>query len=801
MKSLLKFFKNRDLLAIVILLAVVVVFGWKIFLKNAVLLPADIIVGMYHPWFDQIWKGFIAGVPWKNGILSDPVSSLYPWKIYGLELIKNGEIPLWNSITHAGTPLLANFESNVINPFNILYFIFNNAKAWSYELLSHILLSGIFCYLFLKNLRLSRFSSLIGSIAFMFNGVFVAWLELGIETRAGLFIPLVLLLVDKFISTGRIRYFIAEVLVVSFQSLGGYPQVSIYIYLLFTVYVLFRLFENRNDKAKKQRSLILMICAPLSLAVSAVQYIPGLELYISSIRKFDNPPLDQRVMPWTKLIVLIIPDFFGNPTTQNTWGWANYLETSQYIGMLPIVMAVFAAAVIKEKIVRFFTAITLIFFSFTLPTPWGTFLSESNLPIFSNAGPTRILILTVFTLSVLSAFGINYVQKKTEFKRNPAIISIPFLIIVIAIMISFYIARTLITSQLLSIPQENGVAFIKQNTQYLMVTIRNSILPALFILIVSVWIFAFNRFKNNILLKIIALAFVIFDLLRFSWKFLPFSDPDYIYPDTTITDFLKSQEKPFRSVGLIPTNFTIPYRIDTVEGNDPLGIVRYNQFFNAAAQSGSPTTGRRYLNVDKFSDLLSLVNVKYHLQLAEKDKNGNVETKLKMEPTRFKLIKTEGQTQVYEDTKSLPRAFIVYDYKVESENQRIIDTLKDKRFDFSKSIVLEKDPDVKFTLPKNPGKVEFLRSFAGQTIVKTNSEENGLLFLSETYFPGWKAYVDGKQVPIMRADYAFKSIVIPKGNHTVKFNYDPISFKIGVIVTISALSALFSLALLKRNEL
>ena len=68
--------------------------------------------------------------------------------------------------------------------------------------------------------------------------------------------------------------------------------------------------------------------------------------------------------------------------------------------------------------------------------------------------------------------------------------------------------------------------------------------------------------------------------------------------------------------------------------------------------------------------------------------------------------------------------------------------------------------------------------------LQVNARENSLLVLSDTYYPGWRAFVDGEETKIYRADYAFRAIPLNAGTHQVEFVYDPTSFKLGAGVTI-----------------
>ena len=66
------------------------------------------------------------------------------------------------------------------------------------------------------------------------------------------------------------------------------------------------------------------------------------------------------------------------------------------------------------------------------------------------------------------------------------------------------------------------------------------------------------------------------------------------------------------------------------------------------------------------------------------------------------------------------------------------------------------------------------------------SKEEGYLILSDTFYPGWECRINGKLTEILKANYSMRAIVVPAGNSSVEFEFNPISFRIGVIITLSS---------------
>src|SRR3989344_984307 len=142
-------------------IAIVVIFFWQVFLKSLFPIPSDTIVGLYHPFLDLYAKISPAGVPFKNFLITDPVRQIIPWKELSIDLLSRFELPLWNPYEMAGKPLLANFQSGAFYPLNLLLFIKPPFISWSIFIMLQSFLSGIFLYLYLRNLSLSQKSSIL----------------------------------------------------------------------------------------------------------------------------------------------------------------------------------------------------------------------------------------------------------------------------------------------------------------------------------------------------------------------------------------------------------------------------------------------------------------------------------------------------------------------------------------------------------------------------------------------------------------------------------------------------------------
>jgi uncharacterized membrane protein YfhO len=83
-----------------------------------------------------------------------------------------------------------------------------------------------------------------------------------------------------------------------------------------------------------------------------------------------------------------------------------------------------------------------------------------------------------------------------------------------------------------------------------------------------------------------------------------------------------------------------------------------------------------------------------------------------------------------------------------------------------------------------PGKVEVVTYEPNSVVLKSETAQDSFLYASDAFYPGWRAYVDGQRTEILRANLAFRAVKVPAGEHTVLFRYVPISFYVGLVLTV-----------------
>ena len=668
-------------------------------------------------------------------------------------------------------PLLANLQGAAFYPFNLLFFLLPFSLAWGVLICLQPFLAGTFLYFYFCQLKLKKIASLIGALSFAFSGFFISWLEWGTLLHAALWLPLILLSIEKiFAGEGKTKWSFVLILALCLQFFAGHLQTSFYLFLMTAIYILWKI---RTSKKRTKFYLKHFIIIGLStLALTAVQWLPTLQLINLSSRGIDQVSFNQPgwFIPWQNLVQFLAPDFFGNPTTLNYWGIFNYAEFVGYIGIIPLILAFYAVFWRRDKKTIFFAAFFLTALSFALPTPWAKLPYQLKIPFISTSQPTRLLFMVDFCLAVLAAFGLDALLRKKVSLKKIIITLIPFIFLYSFLWLFVFGAKQIW-------PEASW-------TVDLAISKRNLILPTGLLVagVISIFLLYFRKPTKKIVLFLI-LFFVCFDLLRFGWKFTPFVKKEWLFPTTKTIEFLKSDKSIFRFMTtdrrLFAPNLSIPFKLQTVEGYDPLYLARYGELI-AASERGKPDISppfgfNRIITPHNYqSPIIDLLNVKYVLSLQEENSD--------------KLVKIfqEGQTHVYENKNVLPRAFMVYDYQLAQDKQEAIDLLMNEETDLAKTVILE-EPLLELDLIEGENEINIKNYQENEVIIEVETDQQGILVLTDSYYPGWQAIVDDKEAPIYRADYSFRAVLVPKGKHKVFFIYKPQSFKMGAAISLISL--------------
>jgi hypothetical protein len=160
----------------------------------------------------------------------------------------------------------------------------------------------------------------------------------------------------------------------------------------------------------------------------------------------------------------------------------------------------------------------------------------------------------------------------------------------------------------------------------------------------------------------------------------------------------------------------------------------------------------------------------------------------------YRLWKDRGDYRIFENPDALPRAFMAWNATLVDDDGAGLEALTAPGFDWRTSVILA-GKNATVSLPPGNADVEVLDYGPSYVKINVNSTAAGYLVLSDAYYPGWNAYVNGAGVDILRADHAFRSVMVGPGESVVEFKYEPASFTAGALLSLLGALVLLAIAL------
>jgi hypothetical protein len=751
---------------VLVIVSLWLIFSFPYFARGLVPFPSTYLATFFPPWSSEY------GMPVKNNAMPDVITQIYPWKKLTIDAWKLGQVPLWNPYSFSGTAHAGNYQSAVFSPFNLIFFILPFIDAWSLFILLQPLLAGLLMYMFVRSLDRSREAALLAAIAFMFCGFMVVWMAYGTLGYAALYLLLIFWGIHGYSQKPSRLHIFAISLGTTLSLVSGHFQVSVYVIIASLAYILWK---------KKLSALWYVI---LGVCIAAPQILLGLRTFALSTR--GAAVLKGEIIPWKYLLTLIAPDFFGNPVTRNDW-FGHYAEWAGFVGVIPLLLAVYAVTKKRIREGWFFVLLAIVSLLFALPTPLNDLLYVLKIPILSGSAASRIIILTSFSLAVLSAYGLDgLIADWKNNKRNHSM--------VFAVVCMGFIALTWVILLFGNTLPVDKLAIAK----------HNFVMPSAFVL-VGAMLFVLGSIRKKwlrmILLYVILLASA-FDVLRFAIKWMPFDPRQYVYPEVKSLTYLASRVGNDRVFGNIGSGEVgTAFRIPLVEGYDAVYQARYGEFISAVSKGYIYPGSRSVVQFDKYglykTEALQLLGIKYIYHRFSDGRNIWVFPYWEyLADGSMHQIYSDEKYEIFEYNNVYPRAFLASSYEVETVDQKILDRLFAPGFNRRDSLVLEEKP----RLEPAPGSgTAVIRDYEPTRVtIQTTSDSPKLLFLSDVYDTGWQARVDGALTPIYRADYDFRSVSVPAGAHTVQFIYQPQELRWGILLSIAGLGILIWSAVKKR---
>ncbi|OGC83397.1 MAG: hypothetical protein A2W07_03230 [candidate division Zixibacteria bacterium RBG_16_43_9] len=743
---------------------------------------------------------------------SDTLEASVMFKTFYADFVKQyHSIPLWEPYLFGGMPYIDAMHGDTFYPLAILQFIIPLYRALGWKLILTVFFAGIFAFFCMRTFGFSRGVSFIGALAYMFSTNFISWVYAGHEGRMYItsLLPLNFLFLEKSLRSRKLIHYILFGGTIGLLILANHPQLAYFASWGIGLYFLFSLFWDYKDNKKIGRLikpvLYFGIAILLGLALSLVQILPTY-IYVNKYSpRAEGGKGYEYSTSWSfhpeELVSQVVPEFVGlNLESENTyWGRNPFKINSDYAGIVPLIFAITALVLVRNRKIWFFLGISLLALIYALGahTPLFRLFYYFVPQVKSFRAPGLILFLLVFSVLVMALFGLEKILHGVKDLKDKKKIN-KLLLVVVLIFFGFAFLFSVAGSGLLSL--WNGILYsdIPAQKKDIMLLNLPNITRGFWIsfllvggIVAGIYLYLQGKLKRSYFLFWIG-ALLFLDLWRWDAKFIQNFDYQTYFQKDQAIDYLKQDKEPFRALVIPGTysfnNFLALYGIEEAFGYHGNELKRYDEFtekkYLESARSQAEY-GQRYLSFLS-GPKPDLLDVKYLLFRG-----------VFPDTSKYKLIYSAGDKNLYKNSTYLPRARMVYKYEVIKDKDRILQRLKEPDFDYRETIILEEEPEIDLSrgvLQYAPTAVQIIENRINSLKIAAETDQPGFLVLSENSYPSWKALVDGKETKIYTADYIFRAIPLEKGKHKIDLVYSSKPYNIGK--TSSILTGLFYLFIL-----
>jgi hypothetical protein len=537
----------------------------------------------------KLEPGHVSG----NALLSDSVTEMKPWRMYNRDELAAGRLPLWNPFNGTGCPHFANYQSAVLSPYSLPYYLLGVKAALIAVSFLKLFALGFLTYLYLRQIRLGFAAALLGGSAFMFAGHNVLLLTFP-HVGALVVLPGGFLFVERALqkhAAGR-RYaleLLALALVILTGALAGNPEPFYFGMLLTGVYSLARLagtwLDTRREPGASRRlaplALALLACPVLALGLASFQILPFLE-YLSHSRLFEQrnqvqTPLDPHFWP-----LAMFPNILGNPASPYILDYGipppNFeLVNTAHINGLVCFLALAAALFARRNShVRFFWIAAALWACYAYNL-FGASRWFALLPTLSMAPMNRSQGLWLFCLACLAALFVEELVRRRA-QRN-WLGALALLLAALAYLVTNLVGADRLIAEFSGVASPNHDKFAPYVPDSIAVAARffaaGALLAASLLLV-----------RRPALRALLALGFlpVVFFPTGWHWRnYEPVCEDRFFYRETDMLHELKSSVGEERVAILgedsIPPMANLAWRINLLSNYDGLWVREYDALY------------------------------------------------------------------------------------------------------------------------------------------------------------------------------------------------------------------------------
>ena len=546
---------------------------------------------------------------------------------------------------------------------------------------------------------------------------------------------------------------------------------------------------------QRVRVLGLALLMPLIAGgLSAAQLLPSLEMTRYSLRAgLSYEEATAYSLPPAALASTFSPLLFGRGAAE-FWGPWERVETA-FVGVVPLMLAGFAFSWPRKRrhsetrpfasknlaqpaeIPRpggtrndtfnsawFFFALGLLGLLIALGQYTPIYSLVHSLPVLGGLRvPARFILLTNFSLAALAALGLQRLMTESFSLRR-----------VLgwggAVMIGGALALILAYQSAGAIDRGSNLA---SSFSFLLIAA-----VALGIMVPRLKSTINNQQSAILLVGLLSLELVLLG----SGVEIDRNDPTLGYQHQAVADFLKNDGGPFRLENASKAwqpDAALRQRLSDIGGIfNPLGLASYETYRGGMGNRGSP--------------LYNFLGTKY--VLANKDQPPG-------DASFVPVFNGDPQIDVYLNTNALPRAQLIDKVQIVRSGEEAWQAIHAADFDPSKEVVIENGEELSGAENQAGDRALAFVSISNEYVeLIARTAAPVYLVMSDMFYPGWTATIDDQPTPVYPANFAFRAVLLPPGEHRVTFTFEPLMWRVGLGISAIMLLGLIGYAVWRRRR-
>jgi len=698
-----------------------------------------------------------------------PSLQFVPWRDYAVEMLRNGELPLWNPYNGAGAPLFANYQSALLYPLSWPSFFLPTAWAMSLTAALHLFIAGAGMFALLKRMGANLTGAGVAGLGFGLCGYLVARLGTFPMIYAAAWLPWLLWAVYSHMALRKRYAAIWFSVFTALLLLAGHAQLAWY---SLTLAGLFSVWPSFNKRVNWKVWALLAIAGLIGVGIASMQLLATGELLGLSQRNDGVDfafAMNFSFHPF-RAFTFLNGNIFGTPADGSYATAGAYFEDAAYIGLIPLFGAIAALWGWRSRrktdplaqTVLFWLIVAIAGFIFAMGanTPIFPFLYE-RVPTFDLfQAPVRWLLWTVMALCILAGIGVTWwgrsMRLKRWAKRLMAACTAAILVGILGMLAGGNSINTL-TPSLFRALLIIGVIGLCAGFLTLRQPERAS--PQ------------YVRWSAAVFI-VVAL-----DLVVANWGLNPTVNASFY--DRRVPQIQQPSQGYWLSQSEDNLKFSRYFMFDDYR---PAG--EHLEAFRASNLPNLNLLDRASL-FNNFDPLLPDYFAAYRDLLETYQGYGG----LLRAAGITDMFSADGLTSLQNDAR---QAYWVSAACWHDADESLIAVLRQP--DFDPQLRVELSGEGGCDTPQSAESAVWSASLNG-TNFEIQANSPGWFVITQTYYPGWEARLDGETVRIERANLAFRAVAVPVGTHRLEFSYSPLWLMPGIAITSLSLLCLVILFL------